>query len=322
MNVLTSPRSHSADVVHSAAPTAEKPWIEYAAMAFGVGVPFLGLIAAIVAAWGRGVGLVDLVLLAGFYCFTILGVTIGFHRMFTHRALRGGRVVRFVLGVAGSMSAQGPVLQWCAMHRAHHKHSDRDGDPHSPHLHGVGLGGMLRGLWHAHFGWLFAAEAPAARGAVADLVEDPVLRFVDRFFWAWMLLGWLLPGLIGGAITRSWGGAIGGLLWGGLVRTFLLHHVTWSVNSVCHVWGTRPFDGPDHSRNNAIFGLLAFGEGWHNNHHAFPTSARHGLRWWELDVTWWVVRLMQRLGLLWDVRVPPETAIRARRASAMDCAVR
>jgi stearoyl-CoA desaturase (delta-9 desaturase) len=291
--------------------------IEQLAMLFGVGVPFLGLIAAIGLAWGRGVGWVDLLLLLGFYCFTILGVTIGFHRMFTHRALSSGPVARFVLAVAGSMSGQGSVLEWCAIHREHHKHSDREGDPHSPHLHDGGFVGMLQGMMHAHFGWLFSHNDEPDNSVVADLLADPVLRLVDRLFWLWMPLGWLLPAVIAGLIFHTWTAALGGLIWGGLVRQFLLHHVTWSINSVCHIWGRRTFATPDHSRNNAVFGVLAFGEGWHNNHHAFPTSARHGLRWWQLDITYWLICGMKAVGIVWDVRVPTAAAIEAKRQFAI-----
>jgi stearoyl-CoA desaturase (delta-9 desaturase) len=315
LNVLSSPRTtppNPKNQLH-----VPKPLREHLAMAFGVGVPFAGLLAAVLLLWGRGLGWTELALLLGFYTFSILGVTIGFHRMFTHRALAAGPAVRFVLGVAGSMSAQGPVLEWCAMHRQHHKHSDHDGDPHSPHLHGRGLLGLLRGMWHAHLGWLFAAEPAAAARNVPDLLADRVLVFVDRWFWAWMLAGWVIPGVIGGLVLGSWQGALSGFLWGGLVRTFLLHHVTWSINSVCHMWGTRPFGGHDESRNNALLGVLAFGEGWHNNHHAFPTSARHGLRWWELDLTYWVIRLLEWMGLVWNVRVVPASGIEQRLAPAL-----
>ena len=239
---------------------------EQLAMLFGVGVPFLGLLTAVVLTWGHLVGWFDLVLLLGFYCFTILGVALGFHRMFTHRALRSGPALRFVLAVAGSMSGQGSVIEWCAIHREHHKHSDRDGDPHSPNLHGRGFFGMVKGMIHAHFGWLFSHNDEPANSVVADLLADPVLLLVDRLFWLWMPLGWILPGLIAGLIFKTWTAAFGGFIWGGLVRQFLLHHVTWSINSVCHIWGRRTFETPDYSRNNAVFGVLAFGEGWHNNH--------------------------------------------------------
>ncbi len=314
MNVLSSPRTNPvvAERIHE-----PKPLIENLAMGVGVFVPFLGLIAAIYLMWGHGVGLTQLMLLLGFYTFTILGVTIGFHRMFTHRALESGPALRGLLAIAGSMSAQGPVLEWCAVHRAHHKHSDRPGDPHSPHLKGDGIVGLLKGMLHAHVGWCFASDPDAARSNVNDLLADPVLVFVDRLFWLWMLIGWVIPGVIAGLILHSWMGALGGVLWGGLIRTFMLHHVTWSINSVCHIWGTRPFDGPDESRNNAIFGILAFGEGWHNNHHAFPTSARHGLRWWEFDSTYVVIKLLEKLKLVWNVRVPPTSAIETRMTATL-----
>jgi len=308
VNVLSSPRRQVEPVPSS------KPLIEQLAMGFGVVTPFIGLIAAIVLLWGAGVGWTQVLLLIGFYTFTILGVTIGFHRMFTHRALEGGPTLRFILAIAGSMSAQGPVIEWCALHRAHHKHSDRDGDPHSPHLQGHGILGLLKGMWHSHVGWLFSAEPAANPAAVADLLADPVLLFVDRLFWLWMLAGWIIPGVIAGLLLHSWAGALTGVIWGGLVRTFLLHHVTWSINSVCHVWGTQPFGQRDQSRNNPLFGVLAFGEGWHNNHHAFPTSARHGLQWWQMDLTWWTIRLLEKLRLVWNVRIPSSSAIEARRA--------
>jgi stearoyl-CoA desaturase (delta-9 desaturase) len=314
VNVLSSPRTVHPD---AAAVPGPKPLIEQLAMGFGVVVPFLGLIAAVYLMWGHGVDWTQLALLVGFYSFTILGITIGYHRMFTHRALESGPVLRGLLAIAGSMSAQGPVLEWCAMHRAHHKHSDRQGDPHSPHIHGEGFLGLLKGMWYSHMGWLFASDPDLEPANVADLVADPVLRFVDRFFWVWMLVGWLVPGILAGLILHSWTGVLEGVIWGGLVRTFLLHHVTWSINSVCHVWGTRRFNGPDESRNNLVFGLLAFGEGWHNNHHAFPTSARHGLRWWEFDSGWLVVRLLQKAKLVWNVRVPPPSAIEMRTAAPL-----
>ncbi len=314
MNLFSSPRTQVDRAAEVSDDSVRKSFIEQAAMAFGVFTPFLGLIAAVVLSWGKAVGWTEIMMTVILYCITGLGVTIGFHRLFTHKAFQAGSVVRFIFGVAGSMSFQGPLLEWCAIHRNHHKHSDREGDPHSPHLHDGGIGGIFKGMIHAHFGWLFQHEAHATPGVVADLVADPVLNFVDRFFWLWMILGWVIPAVIGGLISDSWFGAFTGFLWGGLVRTFLLHHVTWSINSVCHIWGTRPFRTPDYSRNNAIFGILAFGEGWHNNHHAFPTSARHGLRWWQLDTSYLLIRGMEKLGLAWKVRLPGTEAVEARMA--------
>jgi stearoyl-CoA desaturase (delta-9 desaturase) len=309
VNVLSSPRTTEQ---HNDELELKKPLIEHFAMAFGILVPLTGVIAAMILLWGRGISMLDLILLVSFYTFTTLGITVGFHRMFTHRALQGGGVVRFILAVGGSMSGQGPLLEWCAVHRQHHKHSDRDGDPHSPHLHGGGFLGMFKGMIHSHVGWLFIDEPKGVATAVPDLVKDPILSFVDRWFWLLMPLGWIIPGAIAGLITKSWMGAFSGFIWGGLVRTFLLHHATWSINSVCHVWGTRPFRSPDHSRNNVICGLLAFGEGWHNNHHAFPTSARHGLRWWQFDLSWVTIWILQKLGLVWNVRLVPENVLKMR----------
>lgn len=289
-------------------------------MGVGVFTPVIGLVAAIVLLWGRGVSGVDLILFLVLYTITTLGITVGFHRMFTHRALQAGGVVRFLLAATGSMSGQGPVIEWCAMHREHHKHADRDGDPHSPHLHGEGFSGMLRGMWHAHMGWLFSDEPADISRSVPDLVADPILRFVDRFFWVYMVGGWLLAGIIGGLITGTWMGALTGFLWGGLIRQLALHHTTWSVNSICHIWGSRPFQSTDQSRNNALFGVLTFGEGWHNNHHAFPTSARHGLKWWQLDISWMFIYALKSVGLVWNVRLVPQRALELRQNKRIDVA--
>ncbi len=306
MNVLSSLRT--ATDADSAQPE-HKPFYENAAMAFGVGVPFFSLFFAIWLAWGHGVGLLEISLMVGMYSFTILGITVGYHRLFTHKAYEAGPVTRAVLALAGSMAGQGPIIEWCALHRRHHQHSDRDGDPHSPHLHGHGIIAMFKGMFHAHFGWLFEAEPAGLARAVPDLIADPILRFIDKFFWLWFLLGWIIPGLIATTFHHTWAAFLSGILWGGLVRTSLLHHVTWSINSVCHIWGTRPYSSPDESRNNALFGLLAFGEGWHNNHHAFPTSARHGLKWWQIDLTWYTIKVLEKCRLIWNVRLPQANAL-------------
>jgi len=271
-------------------------------------LPFLALGAAAIFLWDWGFHWVDLGLLLGMYVVTILGVTVGFHRLFTHRAFRTNGVVRFVLGVLGSMSVQGPLLTWVAMHRRHHAHSDKAGDPHSPHLHKDGVLGVLHGLWHAHLGWLFLPVPPDLDRYNKDLRQSRLLRTVSALFPVWVALGLLLPAALGGIITHSWAGMWTGLLWGGLVRVFLVHHVTWSVNSVCHLWGTRPYRSGDQSRNNFVFGVLGLGEGWHNAHHAFPTSARHGLRWWQIDVTYYVIRALALFGLAWQVKVPSRQA--------------
>jgi stearoyl-CoA desaturase (delta-9 desaturase) len=215
------------------------------------------------------------------------------------------------------MAMQGSVLQWAAVHRSHHQHSDDHGDPHSPHAsRGTwsGVWGVLRGFWHSHAGWIFHRNAPGLGRYVRDLRKDPMIRVVNALFPLWVLLGLLIPAALGGLLTMTWTGALLGFVWGGLVRVFLVHHVTWSVNSVCHIWGKRPYKSHDESRNNTLFGILALGEGWHNNHHAFPTSARHGLAWWQLDISYIVIRTMGLLGLARNIRVPAMERLAAKRA--------
>jgi stearoyl-CoA desaturase (delta-9 desaturase) len=267
-------------------------------------LPPAGFVVAIASVWGWGFGWVDFGLLSGMYLLTALGITVGFHRLFTHRSFETNAAVRFVLAALGSMAVQGSVLRWVAQHRRHHQHSDVTGDPHSPHLRGRGLLGLIRGLWHAHVGWILKADAVGLDRYVTDLRKLVSVRVASALFPLWIVLGLAAPAALGGLLTGTWGGALLGLLWGGLVRIFLVHHVTWSVNSVCHLWGTRPYPEKDHSRNNLLIGILAMGEGWHNNHHAFPTSARHGLRWWQIDVSYYVIRALALVRLAWKVRVP------------------
>jgi stearoyl-CoA desaturase (Delta-9 desaturase) len=282
-------------------------------------LPLLGAVAAMAFLWGRGFGWPELALVVGSYIFTAGSVTIGYHRYFTHKAFSCPRWVQAVLGVGGSMSMQGALLEWVAVHRCHHQHADRPGDPHSPHVdhdhHNVGesFGGLVRGYWHAHTGWLFGKFPADVYRYVPDLASDPMLRTISRLFPLWTALGLLLPAAIGGLITRTWLGAAQGLIWGGLVRVFLVHHVTWSINSACHIWGQRTYKSHDHSRNNVLFGLLALGEGWHNNHHAFPASARHGLAWWQFDASYLFIRLMESVGLAWDLNLPSSARLAAKR---------
>ena len=266
--------------------------------------PFLGLLVAVYGFWGWGLSWIDLALLAVMYVATGLGVTIGFHRLFTHRSFETSRPVKLLLAVLGSMAVEGSLLRWVATHRQHHQHSDQVDDPHSPRRLGDGLLGALAGWWHGHIGWTLETRAVDFNRYAQDLQRDDGLRRVSRLFGLWVGLGFLIPAVAGGLVTRTPTGALLGFLWGGLVRVFLIHHVTWSINSVCHLWGTRPFRTRDRSCNNFFCGFLSFGEGWHNNHHAFPTSARHGLRWWQLDVSYLVIYLMRWLGLAWCVRVP------------------
>ncbi len=277
-------------------------------------LPFVGLIAAMLLMWGWGFSWTALGLFIGMYLVTAFGVTIGYHRLFTHRSFETYAPIQAVLGIAGSMAAQGSLMHWVAWHRRHHQHSDAEGDPHSPHEHGDSVLGMLRGIWHAHVGWLFRPEPAELMRYAGDLQRSRLLRIITYLFPLWLVAGLVLPAALGGLITWSWSGVLLGFIWGGLVRVFFVHHVTWSVNSVCHIWGARPYDTGDDSRNNAIFGVLALGEGWHNNHHAFPTSARHGLRWWQIDPSYLLIRALAAMKLAWKVKLPQREAVLARRA--------
>jgi stearoyl-CoA desaturase (Delta-9 desaturase) len=275
-------------------------------------VTVVPMLALGLAAWRAWEGLLrpgDVAVFVILYVLTGLGVTVGFHRLFTHRSFKAGPAVRAVLAVLGSSAIEGPVISWVADHRKHHAFSDRPGDPHSPHVdHGVGWLGALRGLMHAHVGWLFRHDQRGSRDRYArDLLADPVVRFVDRTFVIWALGGLALAFGLGAAIGGSVAAGLTGLLWGGAVRMFVLHHITYSINSICHVFGRRRFVTADESRNVFWLALPSFGEAWHNNHHAFPTSATHGLGRWQVDPSALVIRGLEACGLAWDVvRVSPE----------------
>jgi stearoyl-CoA desaturase (delta-9 desaturase) len=280
--------------------------VERTANLFGVVAPFIGTLVAIVMLWNRAVDLTDLLVLVAMYLITAIGITVGFHRLLTHRAFASYPWVERTFAIMGSLSVQGSVMDWVADHRKHHAHTDREGDPHSPH---VGHGSGLPGLWHAHVGWLMETQGQADWKKYApDLYEDPGMRRIGRQFPALALLSLLIPTVADCALHGfTAGGAVRGLVWGGLVRIFFVHHVTWSVNSVCHFFGRRRFDLDDHSTNVGWLAVLSLGESWHHNHHAFPRSAYHGLRWWEIDPSGLIIAGMQRLGLAWNVvRISPE----------------
>jgi stearoyl-CoA desaturase (delta-9 desaturase) len=273
------------------------------------GVPPAALVTAGWLAWGGALRWQDLLVLAITYTLSGLGVTVGYHRLFTHRSFKTTRALRALLAVLGSMAVEGPLLEWVATHRKHHRFSDQPGDPHSPHLdHATGWRGALRGLGHAHVGWMFRGKDMANPARYAkDLLADGDLRFISRTFPLWVAVGLAFPFGLGVALTGSLAGGLTGLLWGGAVRVFLLHHATFSINSLCHYFGRRPFATSDQSHNLAWLAPIAFGEAWHNNHHAFPTSARHGLGRWQLDPSAWLISGMERCHVAWDVvRISPE----------------
>lgn len=272
-------------------------------------LPFAATVAAVALLWNSLVKPADLLIALGLYLLTGLGVTVGFHRLLTHRSFQTSKPVEYAFAVLGSMAVQGPVIAWVADHRKHHAHTDVDGDPHSPHVgHSGGMRGVLAGLWHAHVGWLISTQGRADwRRYAADLYEDRGMRLIGRHFVTLVFLSLALPALAGYLLTGTLLGAATGLLWGGLVRIFFVHHITWSVNSVCHFFGSRRFDVDDHSTNVFWLALPSFGESWHHNHHAFPRSAVHGLKRWELDPSALVISTLEKLGLAWNVvRISPE----------------
>jgi stearoyl-CoA desaturase (delta-9 desaturase) len=269
-------------------------------------VPFIGLAIAFWQSWEGLLRASDLVVFAILYTATGLGVTVGFHRLLTHRSFKTTRPLRALFAVLGSAAIEGPVISWVADHRKHHTFSDRPGDPHSPHIdHGVGWTGALRGLLHAHLGWIFIHTHRGARTRYApDLLGERLMRFVDRTFLLWALAGLGAAFGLGVAIGGTVLAGLTALLWGGAVRMFFVHHVSYSINSLCHFFGRRMFETTDESRNLAWLAPLSLGEAWHNNHHAFPTSAVHGLGRWQVDPSALVIRGLELVGLAWDVGRP------------------
>jgi stearoyl-CoA desaturase (delta-9 desaturase) len=262
-------------------------YLNQASTLIGVVLPLVAVIVAAVMTWERLTSWRDIAILAVMYVLAGLGITVGFHRMLTHRSFEAHPAARCVLLALGSMAGLSGPIRWASIHIQHHAHSDEEGDPHTP----------LKGLFHAHMGWFIAGFEDNLQTYGSWLHNDPLVCFFERTFWYWTALGFIIPYLLGG-----WTG----VLWGGWVRVFLAHHVTFSVNSICHTFGQAPFETGDRSRNQWLVGLLAFGEGWHNNHHAFPRSAFHGLRWWQIDLSAYLIVGLERIGLAWNVyRVAP-----------------
>ncbi|WP_432992635.1 acyl-CoA desaturase [Dactylosporangium sp. CA-233914] len=312
-------------VVYGAAmTTAVKPLIgrkrpipaHVAVYAFVI-IPFLALLAAVPIAWGWGLAWLDVILAAAFYTVTCLGATVGFHRYFTHGAFKAKRALRIALAVVGSMAVQGPILHWVADHRRHHAFADKEGDPHSPWLFGTGPVALVRGFWHAHLGWVLDRDLTNQERFVPDLLADRDIRVIHRLFGPLTIVTLAAPAVLGGLISWSWQGAVTAFFWAGLVRVTALHHVTWSVNSVCHMIGDRPFTARDRSANFWPLAILSMGESWHNLHHADPTSARHGVLRGQIDISARTIWLFEKLGWAWDVRWPtPQRLARITAAAA------
>jgi len=269
-----------------------------------VALPMVALVAAVPLAWGWGVGWHDLVLLGVFHVIAVLGVTVGFHRHFTHKSFKAKPWLRVAMAITGSLAVQGNILNWVADHRRHHAFSDREGDPHSPWLHGTSPMAVAKGFLHAHMGWFFERRETNHKRFIPDLLADQAILRVARTFGFWVTASLLLPALIGGLITWSWVGALTGFFWGGLVRLAISNHVTWSVNSICHMIGAQPFHSRDRSRNFWPLAILSMGEAWHNLHHADPTCARHGVLPGQIDIAARTIWIFEKLGWAHDVRWP------------------
>jgi stearoyl-CoA desaturase (delta-9 desaturase) len=279
-------------------------------------VPFLAFLAAVPVAWGWGLHWTDVVLFVVFYYFTGMGITVGYHRHFTHGSFKAKRWLRILMAVAGSMAIEGPVTRWVADHRRHHAFSDKDGDPHSPWRYGETLPALLKGLFWAHLGWMFDEFHTNREKYAPDLMRDRGITVVNSLFPVLLLVSLLLPAAIGGLVAGSWAGALSAFFWASLVRVFLLHHVTWSINSICHTIGERPFAARDKSANFWPLAILSFGESWHNMHHADPTAARHGVDKWQLDTSARLIWIFEKLRWVSDVRWPkPERLAKLRVAA-------
>lgn len=276
-------------------------------------IPFLGLLFAIGLIPVTGIEPTAIWLSIAMYILTTLGLEVGFHRYFSHRAFQTHTTIRVTLAILGSMAGMGHIIHWVSHHRGHHQGSDRYGDPHSPYINAKrqDLEGFC-GLWHAHIGWFFQSEFPNVL-LTKDLLRDPVIVKVNQMYLFWVILGFAIPAAGGGILTGTWVGVCQGLLWGGFVRVFLAHHAFWSINSICHVYGNRPFDTGDRSTNNIWLAIPTMGESWHNNHHAFSNSAIVGLNWWQIDPSAWVIRMLETVGLVWDVKAPSIAAIESKK---------
>ena len=293
---------------------------EQVALAAFIIVPFAAVLASGVVLWGNGLSWRDVVLSFVFYAVSGHGITVGFHRYFTHGSFKAGRGLRVALAVAGSLAVEGPVTRWVADHRRHHAYSDKEGDPHSPWRYGETFPALCKGLWHAHIGWLFDVEQTDQKRFAPDLLADRDVDRVNKLFPLWVLVSLGLPPLLGGLWAQSWEGALTAFFWAGVVRMAVLHHATWSINSICHTVGERPFRTRDRSTNVWPLALISMGESWHNLHHADPTAARHGVDRWQVDTSAELIRGLEKLGLATDVRWPSRARLDARRAPVPETA--
>ncbi|MGW7419008.1 acyl-CoA desaturase [Streptomyces sp. NPDC054813] len=303
-----------ADTAAGVRPLLDAPQTAAAGIAMWIFVvgPLIGLVVAVPLVWGRGLSALDVAMAVVAYLVSGFGLTVGYHRLFTHRSFKAKRGLRIALAVAGSLGVEGSPVQWVANHRRHHAFADREGDPHSPWRFGTDTRALLKGLLHAHIGWMLKRELSNRARFAPDITADRDLRLVGRLFGPLTVVSLLAPALVGGLVTGTWTGALTGFFWAGVMRMALLHHVTWSVNSVCHVAGRRPFASRDKATNFWPLALLSFGESWHNSHHADPTGARHGVLPGQIDPSARLIRMFEKLGWAYDVRWPSADRLSAR----------
>lgn len=278
-------------------------------------IPSFGVIAAIVIALQSGISAVEVGLMLLMYVLTTLGISVGFHRYFSHCSFKTSTPMRVLLAIIGSMACQGPLIYWVSNHRRHHQYSDQVGDVHSPYFQGDKPLNTLQGLWYSQVEWVFNHEITNTFLFAKDLLQDPLISKVNQMYYIWVLLGLMIPTILGGLITKTWMGMLLGFLWGGLVRLFFTFHATNSINSITHIYGQRPFNTHEKSTNNIWLALPTSGESWHNNHHAFPNSAKFGLYWWQIDIGYWVIKVLELTGLIWDVKVPTREMIEAKKVA-------
>lgn len=280
------------------------------------GIPFIGLCIAVFQIATRRVSGLDLALFFTMYAVSMAGMEVGFHRLFSHRAFESNLAVRAFLAIAGCTCGQGPTASWVANHRMHHSHADAAGDTHSPHVHGERQWSFWRGLWHAQVGWLYRPERAVLGHYARDLLADALVRRIDRHYFLWLAASVVLPAAVGGAITVDWRGVVSGVVWGGLARICLIQHFTYAINSISHRFGSRPFRSNDRSTNNVWLAIPTFGIGWHNNHHAFPFTAKNCFHWWQIDISWGLLVVMRRLGWVWNLKVPTPAMLAAKLVGA------
>jgi stearoyl-CoA desaturase (delta-9 desaturase) len=279
------------------------PWQRFYAL-ITVLAPIIGAVAAIVVGFYVNVSPIEIILLIVMWALNGIGIELGFHRYFSHSAFQTNSLIKASLAILGSTAGQGPPIYWAANHRRHHQYSDTMGDSHSPNLHGTGGLKKLHGLWHAHMGWIIDLELTNTFLFAKDLLRDPLVCRINQFYFLWLVLGLIIPAAIDGIVSRSWMGVLLGFLWGGLLRIFIAQQVTYAVNSICHVYGHRPFQSNDLSTNNFWLAIPTFGGAWHNNHHTFPNSAITGFHWWQIDLSGLTVTILEKMGLVWNVKRP------------------